>query len=614
MPETDVAGCGRLCAALGWNQMSRFCGLTLVCASVALGQGFSGLATNRDGSVLYFSSAARMKGTTQYLHGKIFRWDSANGVRLFEQRANDLVPFPLRDPQFLGSIYYYLSMPDVSSDGSVLSFIGARNCLGFSTCLQSWLVNQTTIYALNNPAGKPATLLTPPGFGALSPNGRYVVASTPTRTIPTWPVAITVEDLQTGQATQYRTGSGLRSNNKRWVANDGTIVYTTADGLALANGTQLQAIPGSSGDYYAMVNDAATLLVFERFDPVGHLSVCSLKDGSTRDLVTGTKPAALSLPQQFGASMSYDGSQIAFLYGTDQQVYVIGSDGSGLRQVTHFGQAVREVVLSGDGTVAFATTADNRLMRIDVGTGDSSELVPATPYVSGVAEDVSRGSLSGVVGSGFATQSQQATAPYPLTLNGVELHIQGAPIPLASVAPDSIGYAIPWDLPDGSFEIEIWVSAFSASPFVPGVEQWPETPAAYVTHAVDLVAAHEDFSSTVSATLPAKPGEILHLYARDLGVVASAPPPGMPAPLAPLSFLVPPISCAFWNNSSSYPPSASVPIEVLFAGLAPTFLGLFQVDIRMPASFAGPGGVSCQIGDPASGYGIGGYLYLSPNP
>ena len=147
----------------------------MVCASVALGQGFSGLATNRDGSVLHFSSAARMKGTTQYLHSKIFRWDSANGVSLFEQRANDLVPFPLRAPQFLGSIYYYLSMPDVNSDGSVLSFIGARNCLGFSTCLQ-------------------------------------------------------------------------------------------------------------------------------------------------------------------------------FLYGTDQQVYVIGSDGSGLRQVTHFGQAVREVVLSGDGT------------------------------------------------------------------------------------------------------------------------------------------------------------------------------------------------------------------------------------------------------------------------
>ena len=89
------------------------------------------------------------------------------------------------------------------------------------------------------------------------------------------------------------------------------------------------------------------------------------------------------------------------------------------------------------GRVAFATTADYRLMRIDVGTGDSSELVPATPYVSGVAEDVSRGSLSGVVGSGFATQSQQVTAPYPLTLNGVELQIQGAPIPLGSVAPDS---------------------------------------------------------------------------------------------------------------------------------------------------------------------------------
>ena len=39
----------------------------LLLAIPTFGQGFSQLATNLDGSILYFSSPLRMKGTNQYL-------------------------------------------------------------------------------------------------------------------------------------------------------------------------------------------------------------------------------------------------------------------------------------------------------------------------------------------------------------------------------------------------------------------------------------------------------------------------------------------------------------------------------------------------------------------
>jgi uncharacterized protein (TIGR03437 family) len=575
--------------------VGRSSGLLLLCASVALGQGFSGLATNRDGSVLYFSSAARAKGTSQYLHPKIFRWDSTNGVSLFEQRPNDFPLAALRPSSGLGSIYFSLTAPDVSADGAVRSFIGLCNCWNTSSCQNYDLTNQTTVYTTSNPVGKPVTL---PGLGALSPNGRYVAVSDPFFIH----VPLTVLDLQTSQSARYvGDGFGLRSAARRWIADDGTIILTTVDGIALANGGQLKAIPGSGTANFAMVNDSATLVLFER---PGVLSAYSVKDGTTRDLVTGTTPTA-TVQLQFGASMSSDGTVVAFLYGADRQVYVIRSDGTGLRQVTQLPNAVREVTISGDGTVAFAVTAVNSVVRIDIATASSSEIIPATPYTSASYNEFGRGFIATLPGSGFAAQSVQAAPPYPLTLNGVELRRSGAPIPLASVTPNSITYAVPWDVPDSMYDVEIWVSASNSSPFVPGFEAAPPAP----TFAL-LSAIHGNFSALVTQADPAQPGESVHLYGYNLGPVTPAPPPGTAAPLQPISALTDPLACFISDYSSR------IPIDVLFAGLAPTLLNVFQVDVRLPTSFASNSGyIQCHIGDPAAGYfmyGFGPTVWLGP--
>src|SRR4051812_37607437 len=95
----------------------------LLIALPLLGQGFGRLATNWDGSVLYFSSSARIKGTDQYFHPKIFVWDKAVGVRLFEQRPSD-VSIPAPFPGGVGTQFFELLAPDVSSDGSTVALTG----------------------------------------------------------------------------------------------------------------------------------------------------------------------------------------------------------------------------------------------------------------------------------------------------------------------------------------------------------------------------------------------------------------------------------------------------------------------------------------------------------
>jgi hypothetical protein len=83
--------------------MARHLSLFLAAAMLAVAQGsvyyapFAGLATPYDGSVVYFSSALRIKGSNQPLYGKLFVADE-NGVRLF--RSRDKVDPPA--PQYPG--------------------------------------------------------------------------------------------------------------------------------------------------------------------------------------------------------------------------------------------------------------------------------------------------------------------------------------------------------------------------------------------------------------------------------------------------------------------------------------------------------------------------------
>jgi uncharacterized protein (TIGR03437 family) len=93
-----------------------------------------------------------------------------------------------------------------------------------------------------------------------------------------------------------------------------------------------------------------------------------------------------------------------------------------------------------------------------------------------------------------------------------------------------------------------------------------------------VAAAHEDFRSIVSDSDPALPGEILHFYMTGLGAVDPPVETGAPAPVSrPVYARRMPV-CRCWQAG------IEVPIEVLFAGLAPGLVGVYQVSIRMPAN------------------------------
>jgi uncharacterized protein (TIGR03437 family) len=197
-----------------------------------------------------------------------------------------------------------------------------------------------------------------------------------------------------------------------------------------------------------------------------------------------------------------------------------------------------------------------------------------------------------------------------MSLGGVQFLVGGLAVPIAGVSPTDVTYPGQWDLPsNAALDIEVWNAAVLASPFVPGFQVTPASPAVYLIRQPSgpflLTAVHQDFSALVSSDSPAHAGETIHVYAHDLGPVSPVPPAGLPAPLQPLSLLTVSLACTFGGDTNPNP----VPVNVAFAGLAPALLNVFQVDVTLPDSFqSSPSRLLCQLGDPSLGQGVAGFI------
>lgn len=170
---------------------------------------------------------------------------------------------------------------------------------------------------------------------------------------------------------------------------------------------------------------------------------------------------------------------------------------------------------------------------------------------------------------------QAASVPLPRELGGVTVSVGGLRAPLLAVAnvggQEQINFQVPVELRGrASAPIVVANSLASSDPVeVPLAEQHAgvftvDGGAAAVLHGADY--------RVVSSADPAAPGEVVLLFATGLGVTSPEPPSGGAAHSSPLSMGEAP--AVLVNGQSA---------EVLFCGLAPGFVGLHQLNIRIPA-------------------------------
>lgn len=89
---------------------------------------------------------------------------------------------------------------------------------------------------------------------------------------------------------------------------------------------------------------------------------------------------------------------------------------------------------------------------------------------------------------------------------------------------------------------------------------------------------------------PAQPGEVIHVYGSGFGPVSPTPATGEAARADPPSVLVVTPECQLGLNQTA------LPVEVLFAGLAPDMVGVYQIDLRMPTALStGSFALNCKV-------------------
>ncbi len=182
---------------------------------------------------------------------------------------------------------------------------------------------------------------------------------------------------------------------------------------------------------------------------------------------------------------------------------------------------------------------------------------------------IAPGSLISIFGQRLSdTQAGASSLPLPTTLNGLTVWINGFAAPILFASSGQVNVQVPWEVPAGSAPI----TAITGGPLVKGaVSNTIKADVAAASPGV-FVVVHANGTLT-SDQNPAAAGEVLVVYANGLGPVSVAVPTGAASPSSTLATTtqVPAVTIG------------GVTASVEFSGLTPGLVGLYQVNVRVPA-------------------------------
>jgi uncharacterized protein (TIGR03437 family) len=214
-----------------------------------------------------------------------------------------------------------------------------------------------------------------------------------------------------------------------------------------------------------------------------------------------------------------------------------------------------------------------------------SDLNPNQPSIAsgGILNDtpVSPGEYVSVFGARLAGQFQQAaTLPLPMTLGDTLVAIGGMVAPLHFASDGQVNAILPYGIPD-STRLQMIVQRGNLLSIPEDVLIGTTQPAVFTIDGTGTGQGHI-YGATAEGTLladnahPVKAGDTIVLLATGLGPVSPPVAAASPAPSNPLSLPVNPIEVTIQGKKA----------RVLFAGLAPGFAGVFQVNAIVPDDVA----------------------------
>jgi len=192
---------------------------------------------------------------------------------------------------------------------------------------------------------------------------------------------------------------------------------------------------------------------------------------------------------------------------------------------------------------------------------------PGAPVAPGAVIQIYGSQFGTATGTGTVTNARLST-----TLNGVSVSIGGLDAPLYYSSPGQINAQVPLELAGNQpYQVIINVNGVYSNPEV--INTVPAQPGIAVYADGSAIAQDRAFN-LITAKHPAHPGDSMILYLTGMGATTPAVLTGAAAPSSPLAQV-------------AVQPQVTIdgaPAQVLFAGLTPGAVGLYQVDVRIPSA------------------------------
>ncbi len=447
------------------------------------------------------------------------------------------------------SNYYNILAPYLDSNGVLVGANATRTCyIGFFQACKDF-------------EGSTWRGIQFRGNFTFSPNRRYALNSI-------WgglsDYGFTLYEMATNQ--RLATAGGF--SGQQVVTNEGVVWRNSVEGI--------ERLSSSSTAFESFFRDRSRYLSGIAYN-ASHETILSWEaNGSNSQLFeidTKTKAQVLVGPQLQSSCSSIAAAATGTLIAScsfEQATSLLRLDSTRSEWRT-IAPSIKSWTLSGDGNVIWYLSPDNAFHKVNLLAETDETRLPPIGGLDPAYLQASPGSLFYIDGEGigdatlFLLHGAESTELIPVSRSNSQL---------AYLIPSTFNFP----LHEYSFEIQNAApSHFEIRlPFAVGLEL--VSPLFYTTPAGKFlptpksraeypIAAELDFSRLITAQNPARPGQIIHLWAVNLG------------PHDQGRLTTPGFTC-FGNDQLT-----QVNPQILYAGPAPGIKGLYQVSIRLPESF-----------------------------
>lgn len=249
------------------------------------------------------------------------------------------------------------------------------------------------------------------------------------------------------------------------------------------------------------------------------------------------------------------------------------------------------------GSVTLSSNAANTATPIPVRLNVAAQSGPLIA-IGGIVDNasfssgqpVASGSIAAIFGTQFASGPFYASSlPLPTSLGGIQVLVNGTAAPIFYVDANQVDIQAPFEI-TGQSVVQMVRNGQGGNqvsvildPIAPRLFALRQLPPAPDTSPYGIVINAADGTLALPSNLgvpahPAKRGDVVTIYALGLGPVSPSIPTGVGAPSSePLARVTNSVQVLFGGGFLGF--STATPS---YAGLAPTFAGLYQINVTIP--------------------------------